>query len=66
MGSRGAARDGDVEAHPEGRPGRGGGLVSLAFCEIAVRVFVAVRNAGPSFTEHHAEYGKRLKRVIIL
>jgi lysophospholipase L1-like esterase len=37
-------------------------LVSLALCEIAVRVFVAVRNVGPSFTEYDAEYGKRLKR----
>ncbi|UCF09648.1 MAG: SGNH/GDSL hydrolase family protein, partial [Candidatus Bipolaricaulota bacterium] len=38
------------------------GLASLALCEIAVRVFVVVRNVGPSFTEYDAEYGKRLKR----
>jgi hypothetical protein len=35
--------------------------LSLFFCEIAIRLFVPVRNIGPSFTKYDPYYGKKLK-----
>jgi hypothetical protein len=35
--------------------------VSVIICDLVVRMFVPVRNVGPSFTEYDAIYGKRLK-----
>lgn len=37
-------------------------VVAAAVCEVVVRMFVPVRNVGPSFTEYDAIYGKRLKK----
>ena len=37
-------------------------IVGLFLCELAVRMFVTVRNVGPSFTVYDPVYGKRLKR----
>ncbi len=36
-------------------------LVTLFAAELIVRLFVPVRNVGPSFSEHDPTYGKRLK-----
>ncbi len=35
-------------------------ILSLAFCEIAVRLLIPVRNVGPSFSVYHPLYGMRL------
>ena len=37
-------------------------LVGAVMCELVVRVFVQVRNVGPSFTEYDPIYGKWLKK----
>ena len=37
-------------------------LVGAGVCELLVRVFVPVRNVGPSFTEYNPTYGKWLKK----
>jgi lysophospholipase L1-like esterase len=37
-------------------------ILGLSFVEIAVRVFIPVRNVGPSFTIYDAVYGKALKK----
>lgn len=37
-------------------------LITLGLCEIGVRLFVAVRNVGPSFTVYDPVYGKRIKK----
>ena len=41
----------------------GAGLaVGFGLSEVAVRLFVAVRNVGPSFSVYDPAYGKRLKK----
>ena len=37
-------------------------LISAGVCELVVRMFVPVRNVGPSFTEYNPIYGKWLKK----
>jgi lysophospholipase L1-like esterase len=36
--------------------------IALLACEVLLRLFVPVRNVGPSFTEFDTTYGKRLKK----
>lgn len=40
----------------------GSTLFALLLAEVIVRIFIPVRNVGPSFTEYDPVYGKRLKR----
>ena len=37
-------------------------LLTLALCEVVVRIFIPVRNVGPSLTIYDPVYGKRLKK----
>ena len=40
-------------------------LVAVLFlCELGIRMFVRVRNVGPSFTEYDPVYGKRIKKNV--
>lgn len=39
-------------------------IVTIGLCEVFVRMFVTVRNIGPSFTVYDPIYGKRIKKNI--
>lgn len=37
-------------------------IIAVLICEVIVRVFIPVRNVGPTFSEYDPVYGKRLKK----